>query len=62
MNAMSIIIVFVFVQLARQVSGIPKEYAIKILTPDCSDGRDNFRSSTMIVVGALLWSCAYSGL
>jgi hypothetical protein len=54
--------VFVFVQLARQVCGIPKEYAIKILTPDCSDGRDNFRSSTMIVVGALLWSCAYSGL
>ena len=37
MNAMSIIIVFVFVQLARQVSGIPKEYAIKILAPDCSD-------------------------
>ena len=37
MNAMSIIIVFVFVQLARQVCGIPKEYPIKILTPDCSD-------------------------
>ena len=37
MNAMSIIIVFVFVQLARQVCGIPKEYAIKILAPDCSD-------------------------
>jgi len=36
-NAMSIIIVFVFVQLARQVCSIPKEYAIKILTPDCSD-------------------------
>ena len=37
MNAMSIIVVFVFLQLARQVCGIPKEYAIKILAPDCSD-------------------------
>ena len=43
MNAMSIIIVFVFVQLARQVCGIPKEYAIKILTPDCSDEPFNKR-------------------
>jgi hypothetical protein len=36
-NAMGVVIVLVFVQLARQVHGIPEEYAVKILTPHRSD-------------------------
>ena len=36
-NAMGIVIVFVFAQLARQVDGIPEEHAVKILSPDRPD-------------------------
>ena len=37
MNAMRVVIVPEFVQLARQVDGVPEEYAIEILAPDRSD-------------------------
>jgi hypothetical protein len=33
-NAVGVVIILVFVQLSRQVRGIPEEYAVKILTPD----------------------------
>jgi hypothetical protein len=36
-NAMDIVIVLLFAQLARQVDGIPEEHAVKILSPDRPD-------------------------
>jgi Resolvase, N terminal domain len=36
-KVVGVVIVLVFVQLSRQVHGIPEEYAVKILTPDRSD-------------------------
>ena len=37
MSTVGVVIVLVFVQLSRQVRGIPEEYAVKILAPDRSD-------------------------
>src|SRR5260370_38329583 len=34
---MRVVIVLVFLQLARQVHGVPEKYPIKVLTPDRSD-------------------------
>ena len=37
MDAIRVVIVLVFLQLARQVHGVPEKYPIKVLTPDRSD-------------------------
>src|SRR5580693_1673953 len=37
MDAIRVVIVLVFVQLACQVHGVPEKYPIKVLTPDRSD-------------------------
>ena len=34
---MRVVIISEFIQLPRQVDGVPEEYAIKVLAPDCSD-------------------------
>src|ERR1700730_12968947 len=36
-DAIRVVIVLVFVQLARQVHGVPEKYPIEVLTPDRSD-------------------------
>ena len=37
-DAIRVVIVFVFLQLARQVHGFPEKYPIKVLTPAQKDG------------------------
>ena len=37
MNAMRVVVIPEFVQLPRQVHGVPEEYAIEVLAPDRAD-------------------------